>query len=268
MRRTAVIFHITSMPGGHGTGDILAAMKVARWAAYAGLDLQLLPLTDPADGICPYTGKSAFARNPLLISLDMLVEDGLLAASDLQSAPSFPEHQVNFHLVHTYKSTMLKRAYANWKRNPVKAMEDAYSSFVNSASYWIHDYALYVAIKDRSHGAPWCTWDKDLAERNTASLAQTREELIDIVEEHMFYQFLFAYQWAKLRALCRSLGVRLIGDMPIFVGHEFSRCLGPSIPFQAGGRSPTPGRCRRAARLFQQGRATLGQPALRMGGYA
>ncbi len=220
MRRCATIVHISSLPGEFGIGDIEEAIRLAPWFAAAGLDMQFLPLTDPADGECPYTGRSAFARNWRLISPNMLVADGLLSDTDLQPVPAFPRDKVDFDRVRQYKRDLLTIAFRHWQSGAAQDLRQQYEQFLKRSAYWLDDYALFCALKQRFHDQPWNLWPESLVTRQPQELRQAQEELRELVDYEKFVQFIFFRQWRLFRQTCEDLGIRLIGDIPIFVSYD------------------------------------------------
>jgi 4-alpha-glucanotransferase len=220
-RTSGILLHPTSLPGRFGIGDLgPAAYNFIDWLAEAGQGVwQVLPLGPTGFADSPYQCLSAFAGNPLLISLDKLVRDGLLAESDLRDAPDFPASRVDFHLVHRFQPAVLKRAFNNFKASSSAFRED-FARFVRHRRQWLDDYALYQSIKN-SHGlAPWSEWPHGLAAREPMALREASTELAEEIEANKFYQYLFFKQWREVRTYCRERGIRIIGDIPIFVAFD------------------------------------------------
>jgi 4-alpha-glucanotransferase len=221
-RASGILLHPTSLPGGYGVGDLGAeARAFADFLHAAGQTLwQVLPLGPTGYGDSPYQCFSAFAGNTLLVSPDLLVEDGLLERSDLADAPRFPDGRVEFGGAIRFKNRLLARAYDNHKRAARPALRDEFESFRRSESAWLEDYALFRALKDERGGASWNTWEPRLAKREAGALAAARERLSVGIEAQEFYQFLFFRQWAALRGYCRRRLIRIVGDIPIFVAYD------------------------------------------------
>lgn len=179
----------------------------------------MLPLGPVGAGNSPYQSFSAFAGDPLFISLDLLLRDGLLANRDLMDTPAFSADSVNYEAVREWKYKLLLQAY----RNFAGADRHAFDQFCANHSMWLEDYTLFIALRsnfglDRS----WTEWDKSLVRRNPAALARYREQLHDEVECQKFLQFLFYSQWDALRNYCARLGIRIMGDIPIYVSQNSS----------------------------------------------
>lgn len=218
-RRTAgVLLHPTSLPGPYGIGDlgpiafewvdVLATAGQAWW--------QILPLGPTGYGDSPYQCFSAFAGNPYLLSPELLARDGLLRGTDMPLT-HFPEDKVDFGAVIKFKQGMLTRAWENYQGGAGRALRPAFEEFCGKESRWLDDYALFMALKDFHQGAGWHNWSEELVLRRPAALERARRLLAGGVGRHKLGQFLFARQWAALKTYANSKGVRLIGDVPIFV---------------------------------------------------
>jgi len=219
-RASGVLLHPTSLPGAHGCGDLgPQAHAFARWLRDAGQRWwQMLPVGPVGHGNSPYSAHSAFAGNPLLISLDRLVEEGLLRRSSLADAPAFPQGRVDYAATRTWRERHLRAAFDAFSR---RTGEDAqFESFRAENAGWLEDFALYMALKRARGDRPWTEWEPDLRSRDSAALDRARKSLAGDIQRNRFEQFLFARQWQALRDECRGLGVGLIGDLPIFVAHD------------------------------------------------
>jgi len=218
-RASGILLHITSLPSPYGIGDLgpeayrfadfLAQTKQSYW--------QVLPLnpTNPAYGNSPYSSISAFAGNTLLISPDLLVEEGLLSREDLDPIPPFPEARCNFSEVILYKGKLLERAYQRFNQNG-KGRE-SFEIFCSESSSWLEDFALFVVLKKHFDGKVWNQWPSELRDRNPKSLAEVKKGSHDQIEKEEFWQYLFFKQWHALRTSCRQKGVHLFGDLAIYV---------------------------------------------------
>lgn len=210
--------HPTSLPGPFGIGDLGdAAYRFVDWLDAAGQRLwQIMPLGVTGAGNSPYASPSAFAGNPLLVSLDLLARADLLVGEDFSDAPHFSEHLVDFGAVIPAKERMLRRAYARWSAQD-GASSPEYSAFFAEAAHWLEDFSLFMAIKDAHGGGSWQSWDDATRLRHADALARWRAELADDVGYHAFVQFQFRTQWQGVRAYANERGVQIIGDVPIFV---------------------------------------------------
>ncbi len=224
MRRAGILLHPTSLPGPYGVGDVgRGATAFLDWAAAAGVGLwQVLPLTPPDAGGSPYTALSAFAGNPLLISPDALVEDGLLPASALSPPPVLAADRVDFPAVAHWKDTLLREAWERFRHDGAGALRDRFRDFAADTRHapWLGDWELFRALERREGGRPWNEWPPPLARREPAALDAARRELLVETGFQRFAQFVFFQQWGQLRGAAARRGVRLLGDLPIYVAHH------------------------------------------------
>lgn len=221
-RHSGILCHPTSMPGAHGIGDLgEGPRRFIDFLVDAGQTLwQVLPLGPTGYGDSPYQPFSAFAGNPLLIDLGELVREGLLDAAILAEAEALPADRVDYGRVIDLKGRALQAAYANLLMGGASPLRQAMDAYAADQAHWLDDYALFMALKERFGWKPWVAWEPDIALRRGDAVARWREELAGAVGYHRFAQFLFARQWARVRAYANAAGVEIIGDMPIFVGHD------------------------------------------------
>jgi 4-alpha-glucanotransferase len=208
-RASGVLLHPTSLPGRFGIGDFgVEAFRFADLLASSGQTIwQMLPLGPTAEGDSPYSLFSAFAGNPLLICPDKLAEEGLI---DAPQVPAFPEDQVDFDAVSAWKQIILHQAYDRFRRSSSPGPRRAFADFCAAESGWLDPFALFMSLLE-AHGGrmPWPEWSR-----------HTGEGLEEEVEAKKFWQFLFFRQWNELREHCRKRGIRLMGDVPIYVAHN------------------------------------------------
>jgi 4-alpha-glucanotransferase len=223
-RSSGILLHPTSLPGPDGIGDLGdAAFGFVDWLEKTGQSLwQILPLGPTSFGDSPYQTLSAFAGNPLLISLDRLVRDGWLAPADLQRRPDFPADRVDFGAVINWKTTMLARAWTVFQERAGRRHQAEFAAWCADQEGWLDDFALFMALKQDNAGAAWTDWEPGLAARAEPSLAAARERLAGSLAEHRFRQWLFFTQWQELKAFAAARGIRFIGDIPIFVAQDSS----------------------------------------------
>ncbi|MBX9688586.1 MAG: 4-alpha-glucanotransferase [Candidatus Obscuribacterales bacterium] len=221
-RCSGVLLHPTSLPGPYGIGDLGAeAYQFVDFLADSGQHLwQLLPLTPTGFGDSPYQCFSAFAGNPLLISPEKLVEQGLLNEKDLQPLPRFSVEKVNFGKVIEYKKKLLLQAFENFKSTTETALRADFLAFCHRMAGWLEDYALFRVLKEEHGGEPWNRWEKALSHRDKNTLTEAKDRLSDQLEAEKFFQYLFFKQWYALREYCHSKKVSIIGDTPIFVAYD------------------------------------------------
>jgi 4-alpha-glucanotransferase len=221
-RASGVLLHITSLPGPYGIGDFgPAAYAFADFLKITGQSLwQVLPLCPTSFGDSPYQSTSSFAGNPLLIDLDALKTLGWLREEDLPPSADFNDYVVNYGPVIEYHLEALTQAYVTFQEQGTPAQKEAYRAFCSANAAWLDDYALFAALKDSHDGKPWWQWPQGQALREAEEIQAARQGLDDSIHSHMFRQWVFFEQWAKLRAYINGLGIRVIGDLPIFVAHD------------------------------------------------
>jgi 4-alpha-glucanotransferase len=220
-RGSGILLHISSLSSPYGIGDLgpqafkfvdfLAETRQSYW--------QILPLnpTDPAYGSSPYHSISTFAHNPLFISPQALLEQGLLDKADLDCLPRYQEGKVDYQAVAADKKKLLFSAYQRFK----KTKDDAgYKSFCSGNSSWLEDYALFTALKQHFSGQEWSCWPDDIRDRRPRALQSLRRKLNDRIEREKFIQYLFFRQWAALKRYANQKGIKIMGDLPIYVVYD------------------------------------------------
>jgi len=217
-RASGVLLHPTSLPSRFGIGDLgQAAYEFVDFLADSGQKLwQILPLGPTGYEHSPYTMNfSAFAGNPLLISLDRLAEDGWLAADDLEplSGSDLEPDRVNFARVIPHKTRYLEQASDRFRTQPSPEFEQ----FCREQAWWLEDYVLFMALLEEHNGQCWNEWEPELARRQPEALAAQWEALGDRLFYHRFVQFAFFQQWRQLRAYANERGIQIIGDVSIYV---------------------------------------------------
>lgn len=230
LRQSGVLLHISSLPSRHGIGDLgPEAHAFARTLAEHGQTLwQFLPLnpTSSAIGDSPYSSPSAFAGNTLFISPEILLEEGFVSRADIDAAqaeaafisPAENPSCVNYAQVGRERETLLRAAFA--RNAHTLETDQAFADFVAANAFWLEDYALFAAIKKAHGGAVWTEWPEKLARRDKETLADWAKRERELLQRERFHQYLFYRQWSGLRAACAKLGVRLVGDAPIYVTHD------------------------------------------------
>jgi 4-alpha-glucanotransferase len=220
-RSSGVLLHPTSLPSRHGIGDFGTAARdfidflVAADQRY----WQILPLGPTGYGNSPYMCYSAMAGNPLLISLDLLVEAGWLTPEDLAYAPDFAVSPVDFDAVAAYKLPLLQRAAQRWQETATTSDQKSFAEFAQAAP-WLEDYALFMSLKAAHQGEAWNQWEPGLVKRQPETLAQWRERLAEPIWFHQFAQYAFHQQWTALKTYANAQGIEIIGDIPIYVAHD------------------------------------------------
>lgn len=212
-RRSGVLLHLTSLPGDLGSGDLSHnAYRFVEFLASAGMSVwQVLPVGPTHADRSPYLSLSANAGNPMLISLDWLVDRGWL--DSYGRPPSLAECERHRHerLAAAHRG-FVQKADADWHLR--------FHAYCDARADWLADYALFMALREEHEGAHWVDWPAPLRDRKPAALAAARTRLATSIERECFQQFVFSSQWAELRAYARQHGIHLFGDLPLFVAHN------------------------------------------------
>ena len=221
IRGSGVLLHITSLPSPYGIGDLGPS-------AYRFLDFlheskqrywQILPLnpTDSVHSDSPYSSISAFAGNPLLISPEFLVRNGLLLSSELEPVSDLPGGRIDYPQVHRAKKKFLASAYERFR---ARGNREDFEKFCREEAFWLEDFALFRALKEIQDSQTWGDWPPALRDRNLQALAKARRDFSAAIEKEKFFQFLFSNQWKDLRHHAAARGIQIIGDIPIYVDYD------------------------------------------------
>jgi 4-alpha-glucanotransferase len=217
------LLHPTSLPGRFGIGDLGAeAYRFIDFLKDAGQRLwQVLPLGPTGYGDSPYQCFSAFAGNPLLISLERLVEKGLLPAAVLRNTPGFPDEEADYGRVIPWKMALLATAGREFLAYATAETRARFEAFCSDHAAWLDDYSLFMAQKF-AHGQEfiWTGWDPAIRARQPQAIDECRRRLAAEIDLHRFYQFEFFEQWNALKQHCTACGIRVMGDVPIYVAHD------------------------------------------------
>jgi len=221
-RSSGILLHPTSLPGKYGIGTLGAdALRFVDFLGETGQKLwQICPLGPTGYGNSPYQCFSAFAGNPLLIDLDVLVQDGLLDASALVTTSPFREREVNYPEVMTFKKPLLKMAYEAFCDRASGEQVARFDAFCHQHSNWLDDHAVFTAVKEQLGGGSWAEWDHDIRLKLPEAVDRFQNELADRIREEKFVQHLFFRQWGDIRAHAHERGIKIIGDIPIFVAFD------------------------------------------------
>jgi 4-alpha-glucanotransferase len=221
-RISGILLHPTSLPGPFGIGelgeeaygfiDFLAGSQQHLW--------QVLPLGPTGYADSPYASFSSFAGNHLLISLRQLAKDGWLEEEALQHIPSFPTQSVDYGAVIAFKMPLLWRSFERFSAYATTEQQKGFEQFRQHNQHWLDDYALFMALKDEYHGAPWTEWERDIAARKPEAMTAWRERLAPRISFHIYLQYQFYTQWANLKRSANARGIKILGDLPIFVAHD------------------------------------------------
>ena len=221
-RCSGILLHVTSLPAIHGIGDLGdCAHDFVDFLAACGQKVwQVLPLSPTGYGDSPYQSFSAFAGNDLFIDLLSLRAEGLLEQEDFSGAPQLPPDFVDYGAVISFKRSLIRKAAESFFRDANRRQISAFEAFCQDNVNWLDDYALFMAGKDFYNGAAWTHWDAGLRQRQPGKLQQWRQRLLQRLNIQKFAQFEFFRQWNTLKAHCRRRGIRIMGDVPIYVAHD------------------------------------------------
>ena len=223
-RSSGILLHPTSLPGPFGVGDLgRQARHFVDFLATAGQSFwQILPLGPPGYTGSPYASSSAFAGNVSLISPEDLLAAGLLDEPDVDDLRAVQTGETDRGLICARKRDLIAKAFHHFKGRVQgdRELQRDYDRVLAEAASWLDDYTLFAALKDAHHGAGWTTWEPLLARREPAALAHARHDLGEQIEAHRFFQYVFLRQWLNLKSYANARGVRVIGDLPVFVAHD------------------------------------------------
>ena len=218
-RGCGILLHPTSLPGPGGIGslgaearrfiDVMYSMGMSYW--------QVLPLTPPAFGNSPYSAFSAFAGNPLLIDIEQIVDEGYLPAGCC--SVNFSENHVDFNAVSEAKLKLLLQAGSAFLAGEDTARKKEFWHFCDTTP-WLHDYALFMAIKHHCNGKSWDKWPRELALPTPSMYERTSVDFGPEIGVQKYMQWQFFRQWKALRHYATAQGIEIIGDIPIFVAYD------------------------------------------------
>lgn len=218
-RSAGILLHPTSLPGKFGIGDLGPdAFRFIDFMKEAGQTLwQVLPLGPTGYGDSPYQCFSAFAGNPLLISPELLFQENLLSENDLFPLDGIDPHKVDFGKVITHKYELLKKAFEIFEHK-FKSSSKEFHDFCNKENYWLDDYSLFMSAKQYHKNVSWTQWEHSLVSRK--SIHEWKTRLKKEIEFQKFIQFVFQKQWNDIRRYAHQNGIKIIGDLPIFVAYD------------------------------------------------
>ena len=221
-RCSGILLHVTSLPGGNGIGDLgKSAYEFVDFLADSGQKIwQMLPLGPTGYGDSPYQLFSAFAGNPLLIDLHALLHQGLLPPQDLETVPDFAHDRIDYGRVIDVKQALLRKAALVFMKEASQGDRSAFDIFCKQNADWLDDYALFMACKGVHKDGIWADWETGIRRRESSALNMWREKLSADIDSHKFAQFEFFRQWEELKAYCARRGIRVMGDIPIYVAHD------------------------------------------------
>jgi 4-alpha-glucanotransferase len=221
-RRSGILLHPTSLPSRWGIGDLgITAYEFVDFLIAAGQQLwQVMPLGPTGYGDSPYASFSAFAGNPLLISIDRLRDDGLLTEADLADVPFFSDAHVDYGAALHWKLLLLRRSCERFMADAAAEQQQQFDDFRSRNAAWLTDYTLFAALKQAHDNAGWNSWDSAIARHEPAAVAHWTHELRDELRFHSYLQFQFFNQWQQLKSYANQHGISIIGDIPIFVAYD------------------------------------------------
>lgn len=223
-RASGILLHPTSLPGKFGIGDFGAeAYKFVDFLREAKQTYwQILPLGPTGYGDSPYQSFSAFAGNTLLTAPELIVKDGFLTQKDLKKKPSFPVERIDFGAVFDWKTDLLKRAFEKFRQTDDEKIAESFHDFCGYNAFWLEDYALFQSLRLANGQKSWQEWDASVKLREPEALEKTRQDLDEEIFRQKFYQFVFFKQWFELKKYANEAGVKIVGDVPIFVALDSS----------------------------------------------
>ena len=218
-RESGVLLHISSLPSKYGIGDLGEN-------AYSFIDLlvendfstwQILPLGPLGPGNSPYQAYSAYAGDSIYISPNELIKWGLISESDLADFPKLNRRKIEFEKVNASKEVLFKIAFSNFLNTEFYYLQQEYSAFCNEHGWWLNDYALFIACRNHFQDERWNQWEDALAKRSSSALEQYNLILTEEISFEKFKQFLFMRQWFRLKNYANEKGIKLFGDIPLYV---------------------------------------------------
>lgn len=223
-RLSGVLLHPTSLPSPYGIGDLgREAYAFVDFLKEAGQRLwQILPLTHTGYGDSPYQSFSAFAGQPLLISPEHLIEMGFLYKDELDGCPESDLTHIDYGAVIPWKEKILSRAFRRFceKREHDRELHHSFQTFCQEQRHWLFDYALFMACKKANGGVSWLEWEEKYRHPSDELKDELFRTLADDIEYYKFLQYIFFREWKKLKAYANENGIRIIGDIPIFVSMD------------------------------------------------
>jgi 4-alpha-glucanotransferase len=221
-RASGILLHLTSLSNPYPIGDLgPAATAFVDFMVESGQRWwQMLPIGPAGGDNSPYRSPSAFGGNPLLISPDRLLEQGLLSSQDVELPISRDEGNVDYPAATRTKLQWLRKAFEHFEKNRHSGQQSELDAFVRTESFWLEDFSLFSAIQEKEDTSDWTRWGQELRTRHPEAVLRAQNYFAYDIRYHQFVQWQFSLQWGELRAYCASKGIGLIGDVPLFVAHQ------------------------------------------------
>ncbi len=219
MRKSGILLPIFSLPGPYGIGSLGAeAYRFVEFLERTNQKIwQVLPLGPISYGNSPYQTFSAFAGNPYFIDLDFLKNENLLNEEELKYLNIINnKDKIDYEFLYNERFKVLKKAFNRFDKN------ESYDNFIYKNEYWLEDYALFMALKNKYNGLPWYMWEKSIKLRYKKSILKVKEELKEEIEFQKFLQFKFFEHWMNLKKYANSKNISIVGDIPIYVSYDSS----------------------------------------------
>ncbi len=220
MERTCgILLHPTSLPSPFGIGDFgQSAYRFVDFLLEAGQHLwQILPLTYPGYGNSPYNAISAFAGNPALIDPIQLMQMGLLDRNEVLQIPSFDPNRVDFGPVVDFKNSLLRKAFERFQQ---KGDNGECQKYRDDNEYWLKDFTIFITLKNHFKHLPWNQWDEKFHDNRSEETGELYKTMKVESDFHAFVQYIFHLQWTKLKQYANDKGIRIVGDLPIYVSYD------------------------------------------------
>ena len=219
-RSSGILLHPTALPGPHGIGALGSeAHLFINFLVAAGQKVwQILPLGPTGFGNSPYNALSAFAGNPLLIDLDQLVNLGDLLPAEINGA-IFAEGPVTAQAIR-WKRVLLEQAGRRFFSQATPARKSDFAAFCQTNAAWLDDYVLFMALRDHFKEQSWASWPEEIRRRDPLAMSRWRDQLTAEMGLHRYQQYIFYEQWLDLKSHANSLGISILGDIPIFVAYD------------------------------------------------
>lgn len=235
IKTAGILMPITSLPSKWGIGGFSEeAYEFIDWLKDAGQSIwQVLPLGPTGYGDSPYQSFSAFAGNPYMISLDALIDEGLLTKDECEKLPKNVNGEIDYEAIWNSRYKILRHAFTRFTAN------DLYKSFCSDNAYWLDDYVLFMAIKNDFGGAEWLLWNDDFKKRDKNTLTKAKEKYASEIEFQKFLQYKFYAEWSALKEYANNNGIKIIGDIPIYASMDSADVWANPELFQLDDYVPT-----------------------------